>query len=220
MEEKEWNYTRGFTMSRGTSVSSLFTSVRPPPSTIHNVHQRVSTRSKFMQRSWLRYPRLSVTQAHTCNARTFMRRPPLSYILRVSPLPLEVLLIYFRVNLITRSLAMRRLKLLLFSCLTFVFSSCRSCRLCECLALVIEQKGRGNVTSWKKLDFSLDLRESNLEFARLRGFCNVKEISRNILFKCLNVNFIFTNVSAFLYILRSNVTQLFVFNCEFHLIRL
>lgn len=153
MEEKEWNYTRGFTMSRGTSVSSLFTSVRPPPSTIHNVHQRVSTRSKFMQRSWLRYPRLSVTQAHTCNARTFMRRPPLSYILRVSPLPLEVLLIYFRVNLITRSLAMRRLKLLLFSCLTFVFSSCRSCRLCECLALVIEQKGRGNVVSWKNLTF-------------------------------------------------------------------
>lgn len=184
-------------MSRGTSVSSLFTSVRPPPSTIHNVHQRVSTRSEFMQRSWLRYPRLSVTQAHTCNARTFMRRPPLSYILRVSPLPLEVLLIYFRVNLITRSLAMRRLKLLLFSCLTFVFSSCRSCRLCECLALVIEQKGRGNVTSWKKLDFSLDLRESNLEFARLRGFCNVKEISRNILFKCYFILLVFLHFCIF-----------------------
>lgn len=195
MEEKEWNYTRGFTMSRGTSVSSLFTSVRPPPSTIHNVHQRVSTRSKFMQRSWLRYPRLSVTQAHTCNARTFMRRPPLSYILRVSPLPLEVLLIYFRVNLITRSLAMRRLKLLLFSCLTFVFSSCRSCRLCECLALVIEQKGRGNVV--EKLDFSLDLRESNLEFARLRGFCNVKEISRNILFKCYFILLVFLHFCIF-----------------------
>lgn len=195
MEEKEWNYTRGFTMSRGTSVSSLFTSVRPPPSTIHNVHQRVSTRSEFMQRSWLRYPRLSVTQAHTCNARTFMRRPPLSYILRVSPLPLEVLLIYFRVNLITRSLAMRRLKLLLFSCLTFVFSSCRSCRLCECLALVIEQKGRGNVV--EKLDFSLDLRESNLEFARLRGFCNVKEISRNILFKCYFILLVFLHFCIF-----------------------
>lgn len=196
MEEKEWNYTRGFTMSRGTSVSSLFTSVRPPPSTIHNVHQRVSTRSEFMQRSWLRYPRLSVTQAHTCNARTFMRRPPLSYILRVSPLPLEVLLIYFRVNLITRSLAMRRLKLLLFSCLTFVFSSCcRSCRLCECFALVIEQKGRGNVV--EKLDFSLDLRESNLEFARLRGFCNVKEISRNILFKCYFILLVFLHFCIF-----------------------
>lgn len=182
-------------MSRGTSVSSLFTSVRPPPSTIHNVHQRVSTRSEFMQRSWLRYPRLSVTQAHTCNARTFMRRPPLSYILRVSPLPLEVLLIYFRVNLITRSLAMRRLKLLLFSCLTFVFSSCRSCRLCECLALVIEQKGRGNVV--EKLDFSLDLRESNLEFARLRGFCNVKEISRNILFKCYFILLVFLHFCIF-----------------------
>lgn len=196
MEEKEWNYTRGFTMSRGTSVSSLFTSVRPPPSTIHNVHQRVSTRSEFMQRSWLRYPRLSVTQAHTCNARTFMRRPPLSYILRVSPLPLEVLLIYFSVNLITRSLAMRRLKLLLFSCLTFVFSSCcRSCRLCECFALVIEQKGRGNVV--EKLDFSLDLRESNLEFARLRGFCNVKEISRNILFKCYFILLVFLHFCIF-----------------------
>lgn len=33
VEEKEWNYTRGFTMSRGTSVSSLFTSILPLLST-------------------------------------------------------------------------------------------------------------------------------------------------------------------------------------------
>lgn len=66
VEEKEWNYTRGFTMSRGTSVSSLFTSILLPSPYYprRNVHQRVSTRSEFMQRSWLRYPRLSVTQAH------------------------------------------------------------------------------------------------------------------------------------------------------------
>lgn len=32
-EEKEWNYTRGFTMSPGTSVSSLFTSILPLLST-------------------------------------------------------------------------------------------------------------------------------------------------------------------------------------------
>lgn len=171
LEEKKnvttWKRKNGITrevsrlVSRGTSVSFLFTSVCPSPYySRHNVHQRVSTRSEFMQRSWLRYPRLSVTQAHTCNARTFMRTPPLSYILHVSLLPLEVvLLIYFRVNLITRSLAMRRLKLPLFSFGIRLLVSLSLIDFVNVSHWLSNRKRHGNVALWEKLDFFLDLRE-------------------------------------------------------------
>lgn len=150
-----WRRKNGITRCLGTSVSSP-----SPDYSRHNVHQRVSTRSEFMQRSWLRYPRLSITQAHTCNARMFMRTPPLSYVLRVSPLLLEVLfLIYFRVNLITCSLAMRRLKLLLFSfgIRLLVLSSRRSSTLWMPRIGYRTEGGVETLHHEKKLDFSLNL---------------------------------------------------------------
>lgn len=133
---------------------------RPPPPTIHGTMYTMCIHAEFMQRSWLRYPRLSITQAHTCNARMFMRTPPLSYVLRVSPLLLEILfLIYFRVNLITCSLAMRRLKLLLFSfgIRLLVLSSRRSSTLWMPRIGYRTEGGVETLHHEKKLDFSLDL---------------------------------------------------------------
>lgn len=71
------------------------------------------------------------------------------------------------------------------------------------------RRGRGNVHREKKLDFSLDL-------SRIQRVCTIKRI-----LKCLNIILFYCNfVFLYFYIFYLKVTQLFVFNCEFHLIRL
>lgn len=106
VKEKEWNYT----MSRHKRVvplSRLFTA-QCTPACIHA--ERVYA------------AQLTTISASFHNASTHVQREDVYAYAAIivcparSPLLLEVLfLIYFRVNLITRSLAMRRLKLFLFS---------------------------------------------------------------------------------------------------------